>query len=332
MSANTKSFLKDISVVMPTLNCRYLIEPLAYEIRELCSSVSEVIIVDSHSEDSTVEFLQSALAGLNFRVISRPRGLYASWNEGIAACREKWIHIATAGDVIGTSELEYLHEVAVKTGADVVSGLPRFVNTEDEEIVDPAWPIVELFHRRGSEQIVEMSGTELVSFSLQHCRPEGKRKSWLGSSASNLYKASCLKERPFPTSVGHSGDVLWGLANSNAVTATFCAKRCGRFVSHKRDPSVASARNTEASQLYGEAWTAAKDWLLQQLDLRAVGGEARELFEQMLENQTKFAKYEVTIRGLRNELVDRKAYLRRVRERVPRGLRRLIFPVFDAKA
>ncbi len=319
----------EISVVMPTLNCRYLIESQEEAIRSLCGAVGEIVIVDSFSEDGTVEFLESILDGLPVRVIRRPRGLYASWNTGIANCDGEWIHVATAGDLIDGRELRYLLEIAKSRGTDVVAGTPRFVNTENEAIDDRLWPIVELFNRRVGEELVQMSGTELVAFSLVSCRPYRRTQSWLGSSASNLYKASCLKKLPFPTSVGPSGDALWALVNSATVSATFCGRRCGRFVVHESDSSGPSVRDEDVSLIYSNAWVEARDWLLRNLDEKISGVELRFLFEEMLEDQIMFAEKILRLRRRRKEVADLKAYLHEVRQRIPRRLRRFVFPKFE---
>jgi|GEM_PF-2245622 len=178
----------------------------------------------------------------------------------------------------------------------------------------------------GGEEVIEMSGTELVAFSLVHCRPDRQTHSWLGSSASNLYKTSCLKSLPFPTSVGPSGDVLWALMNSATVSATFCGRRCGRFVVHESDSSGPSVRDADVSSVYTKAWVEARDWLLQNLDGVGSGVEVRHLFEKMLDDQITLAEKIVRLRRRRKELADLKAYLHEVRERIPRRLRRFVFP------
>jgi len=322
----------EVSVVMPTLNCRYLIESHAEEIRRLCGEVGEIVVVDSFSEDGTVEFLESALEGLRYRVIQRPRGLYASWNAGIVEAGGEWIHVATAGDLIGIDELGYLLEIARSTAADVVTGIPRFVDTEGGEIDDRSWPIVELFQRRGDEEIIQMSGTELVAFALVNCRPDRRTQSWLGSSASNLYRASCLKRLPFPTDVGPSGDTLWALMNAKQVNATFCRRRTGRFVVHERDPSVPDVRTAAVSKVYADAWSDARDWLLKHLDEMVSGVEVKCLVVQMLEDQIEFSSVIQRLRKRRKEAEDLKAYLDALRQRVPRRLRRFIFPKFAPRA
>jgi hypothetical protein len=316
----------EVSVVMPTLNCRYLIESQAGEIRRLCAEVGEVIIVDSHSDDGTVEFLESALQGLSYRVLRRPRGLYAAWNAGIAECAGEWLHIATAGDLLGGGELGNLLEVAKSTCADVVSGIPWFVNTEGAMIEDLPWPIVELFRRRAGEGMIEMSGAELVAFALVYCRPDRQTQSWLGSSASNLYRTSVLKQFPFPTDVGPTGDVLWALVNAGKVRATFCGRRTGRFVVHGKDPSASVERDESIASTYSVAWSNARDWLLQNIEDGISGVEIKNLFKEILEDQLKFSGVILRLRRRRAEVAQLKALLKEVRGKIPRYLRRFVFP------
>ncbi len=285
-----KQFFPGISIVMPTLNCRYLIESHADEIRDLCSSVGEIVIVDSYSDDGTVDFLKTVLAGLPFQVIQRPRGLYESWNAGIKECRGRWIHLSTAGDLLGSAELGYLEEVAGKTGADVVMGIPRFVNTGGVRIEDPPWPIVELFERRKDEDVIEMSGLDLLAFSLACCRVDRRKQSWLGSSASNLYSASCLKKYPFPSSVGSSGDALWGLRHADKVSAVFCRRRSGRFVVHEKPAGGPAPRKKKVSLLYTDAWIESAEHLVAALDEKGVGMEVTELFKAMLKDQVTLSR------------------------------------------
>lgn len=320
-----------VSVVMPTLNCRYLIDSHAEEIRHLCCNVGEIVIVDSFSEDGTVEFLEKTLEGLQYRLLRRPRGLYAAWNAGIAECSGEWIHMATAGDLLGLGELGNLLEVAESTNADVVSGIPRFVNAEGEQIDDLPWPIVELFQRRASEEVVKMSGTELVAFSLAHCRLDRRAQSWLGSSASNLYRAAILRERPFPTEVGPSGDVLWALENADKVSAAFCSRRSGRFVVHGKVGAGPGLRDEKIAAIYSRAWSDARDWLIANLASGISGIEVKRLFEEMLEDQLKFAAAVVRLRKRRTEVAELKARLKDARSRVPRHLRRFVFKTVEAE-
>ncbi len=78
-----------LSVVIPTYNCRPLLDRHLDEMAGWLDIADEVIVVDSHSKDGTREYLDERLRHPNLRIIDRDRGLYQSWNEGIAATKDQ---------------------------------------------------------------------------------------------------------------------------------------------------------------------------------------------------------------------------------------------------
>ena len=56
----------------------------------------------------------------------------------------------------------------------------------------------------------------------------------LGSSASNLYRTQCLKERPFPTDFGTSGDGGWGILNAFDVKIAVTPRCFSTFRHHQK--------------------------------------------------------------------------------------------------
>ena len=68
----------------------------------------EIIVVDSRSTDGTLDIIRSRLRLPNLRIILRDRGLYESWNEGIAATSGDWVYVSTAGDTIERDQLLHL--------------------------------------------------------------------------------------------------------------------------------------------------------------------------------------------------------------------------------
>lgn len=332
--------MKDISVVVPTLNCRRLIEPVVPILRETLSEVGEVVVVDSDSEDGTVELLKESLDPSNVRFLSHPRGLYASWNYGIGQTTKEWLYIATAGDVASKEDLGYLLGVARATGADVVSAPPQFVDEDGTVRKDPSWPILNLLKGREGEEVIELAAGDLVAFALCHCWPSRRYKSWLGSSASNLYRAATVKELPFPTDVGPTGDVLWGIRNANRVRAAFCRRRCGRFVVHSKPGGVGFK---DKGACYETAWNEAIEWLWNELGMGDGSPELGRLLgllqkERSIVEETsrKLRKKATECNELRQELKDcrqelrgYKAYVGAMRGRVPRVFRKYLFPPID---
>lgn len=316
---------EDISIVVPTLNSRHLIEPIAEQMRESFSHVGEVVVVDSFSEDGTMELLQSILDFDAACFFSRPRGLYDSWNFGIEKCSKKWIYIATAGDIIDLEDLDYLYSTAESHDVDVVTSLPQFFNEDGEQLPDLKWPIASLLQRFEGLDEIHFSGLDLISFALTHCRP-GKYNGWMGSSASNIYRTQTLKNLPFRTDVGPIGDSLWGLQNSPVIRACFCRRRCGRFVVHDRDSAFLP--NDRIGAIFGYTWVnLAKRILKQQIpEENEFTHFLSTTFDRELEAGELTRKLRLRIRRLLSRLAYYMDYIHEGRVRIPRMFWRVLLP------
>ncbi len=317
----------NLSIIVPTLNVRHLVEPIADQMREVFAEAGEVIVVDSFSEDGTLDYLKEILDFEQASFHSRPRGLYASWNYGINRATKKWIHIGTAGDILGLEDLQHLYDVADEREVDVVVSGPRFCNESGEVIADMMWPIFSLLERYPESDFVELAGDELVSFALSHCRP-GQFNGWLGSSASNIYRAETLKEYPFPTDVGPIGDSLWGLQHAGSVRACFCRRRCGRFVIHNLER--AHIPDSRTGEIFGRLWVNTAEALVEKL----VPADGRDefmsflltLFERELLSGELARKQRQRMRVLRDRQDLYADYIYESRGRIPRLLKRLLLP------
>lgn len=218
-----------VSVVLPTLNARSALPAHLDSMRAWLPNVQEVVVVDSFSEDGTAEFLQRELAHLRVHHLTHARGLYESWNHGIAACSAPFLYISTVGDSISASGLHQLVRVAEIGQCDVVISPPRLIDTDGHE-VKKDWPVIELLKFLApsrNELLLEPEGTLLFAVAFL-------RKALLGSSASNLYRTSVLQARPFPTDFGHAGDVGWGLRHAAKTRLGIITEALSTFVLHPR--------------------------------------------------------------------------------------------------
>ena len=273
--------LQDISVVMPTRNCRHLLEPTLDTVREWVGDVNEVIVVDSFSTDGTVELLKESLNFPNVRFTTHPPGLYASWNYGISQAGSDWLYMATAGDVMGREDLEYLLGVAKSTGADIIVSPPEFYDEQHQKVDNHRWPIHELLEHCPDKEVVELSGVELVAFALTYCMPPLRYDSWLCSSASNLYRTSVLQANPFPENAGHGGDTLLGVQVATLLKAAFCRRSCGRFVLHTRPKAVAAEEQVRIHELFNAVHQKCFGWLVGQL-IEAPGSQCAKFLEVLV--------------------------------------------------
>lgn len=330
--------LKDISVVVPTLNSRELIEPVRESLAALFSQVGEVIFVDSESTDGTLECLKAHFSFPHAQFHTRPKGLYEAWNFGISQCQGKWLTIATSGDVLAVEDLRYLKGVAQQTEADVVCAPPTFVDEQGTVCEDGKWPIFDLLlQQHEDEELVQLSAYELTSFVLRNARPSRHYKGWLGSSASNLYRTELLKALPFPTHVGRSGDTYWSLAHAHEVQAVFCRRRCGQFVVHEMTNPLRRGDLNPIFESYEAICRSQIRWLVGELAQGAPPENFYAVIDDILRAESELLSKVYGLRKLRNRLKkslglakrELKAYrkdFQRLRGRVPKRWQRKFFP------
>lgn len=219
-----------LSVVLPTYNCAKLMERHLASMFGWLELADEVIVVDSRSTDGTIELIRERLRHPRLRIIERDRGLYESWNEGIAATTGEWVYISTAGDTIERDHLLHLMEIGEYGQADVVISPPFFVDEGGAPCKDPSWP---------PRKIVEASGLKTpfglkpgVGFLLAFMHFPS---AILGSSASNIYRGAHLRERPFPTGFKGAGDSVWILRHAAQSRICFTPRVGSVFCVHAKE-------------------------------------------------------------------------------------------------
>ena len=173
----------------------------------------EIIVVDSRSNDGTFELIKQKLHHPNLRLIQRDRGLYESWNEGIAATTGDWVYISTAGDTIERAHLIKLMHMGETTQADVVISPFKPVNEMGNPYPESGFTnavIYKQLYHLGS-CVIEPPAT--FCFAFQNSKPNAL----LGSCASDLFRGEFLRARPFPTNYSTHGDTAWTLRYSSEM-------------------------------------------------------------------------------------------------------------------
>ncbi len=218
-----------IGVLMPVLNARELVRAHLNSMRDWIDRVHEVVVVDSFSEDGTLELVQAELRHPRLRILQHPRGLYQSWNFGIQQLTAPYAYISTAGDTITASGLGHLLEAAGQLDCDVLLSPPEVVNEAGGESKG-SWPIHKLL------QACRLSRPEkLESWQVYLLATLDAPQGILGSSASNLYRTEVLRRFPFPTDYGHAGDTAWAIIHAFEVSFGISPTVCSRFVLHENE-------------------------------------------------------------------------------------------------
>src|SRR5579862_7515073 len=92
--------MEPIGVLLPSRNSMTLLPRHFETMKPWLDDVEEIVVVDSDSDDGTVEFLHRALRGRNVRFLHHSPGLYQSWNHGIEHVTSPYCYISTIGDSI----------------------------------------------------------------------------------------------------------------------------------------------------------------------------------------------------------------------------------------
>lgn len=219
-----------LSVGLPTYNCAKLMERHLASMFGWLELADEVIVVDSRSTDGTIELIRERLRHPRLRIIERDRGLYESWNEGIAATTGEWVYISTAGDTIERDHLLHLLEAAGRNSADVVISPPYFVNETGAPCKDPGWPPGKIVDSTDATHPFTLTdeAAQLLAFIYFP-------KAILGSSASNLYRGEHLRARPFPTAFKGAGDSVWILRHAGESRLCFTPQSGSAFCIHPKE-------------------------------------------------------------------------------------------------
>jgi glycosyltransferase involved in cell wall biosynthesis len=281
-----------IGVVIPTRNSAALVPDHLETMRQWLDQVQEVVVVDSFSNDGTVDLLKTGLRHPNLRFLDHPPGLYQSWNYGIAQIKADYCYVSTVGDAITREGLEHLAEVIARLHCDVAISKPGFINVGGNPIPSPRWPIDDVTSTLHVKAPISLSGLGLFLFTLVNYRD-----AILGSSASNLYRTRCVQENPFPVGYGTAGDGGWGLENCFKVRIAVTPRVFSNIREHPKSYSKAEYAVDQMSRkmldqicrTYREATAASAEFEQAAKDLHVE--RMIELIEQQLACQQRLEEY-----------------------------------------
>lgn len=198
------------------------------DLNQWIEHVQQVVVVDSESTDGTLEYLREHLRHPNVCFIQNPPGLYASWNRGIERVDARYTYVATLNDTITFEGIQRLYQVAESGSADVVLSPPEIVSDAGLRL-EQNWPIHDFIQQFVSESTYDLNAFERVMFSSLYLPG-----TLIGSSASNLYRTSCLKESPFSSDYGHAGDSAWAISRPHDHKWLIINQVVSRFVMHEK--------------------------------------------------------------------------------------------------
>ncbi len=139
----------EVSICLPTLNSIRFLSDRLESIRNQTFKNWELIVVDSHSEDGTIEMLEEFAAGdVRVRVWQAPRdGIYPNFNRCIQQAKGRFVYIATSDDTMAHDCLQKMVEALVENPDCDLAHCPMRVIDESGGAGFDWWTTRSLFAR-----------------------------------------------------------------------------------------------------------------------------------------------------------------------------------------
>ena len=97
-----------VSIITVTLNSEKYLEETLKSIENQKNKDYEVIIIDGHSVDSTIEIIKKYENLVNFCLTEKDNGIYDAFNKGLKYAKGKYIVFVNSDDVLTPEALELL--------------------------------------------------------------------------------------------------------------------------------------------------------------------------------------------------------------------------------
>ncbi len=225
-----------LGVLLPTRNSAALLTNHLAAMADWIDLADEVVAVDSDSRDGTQDILRKSLRHSRVQFLSHPPGLYASWNTGIKQLTTDYTYISTVGETITRSGLQELLEAARALEADVVLSKPAFKKMNGTT-VHATWPIDDMVQSLHIHHPRRLRRLEAMVFACVHATG-----ALTGSCASDLFRTQRLKQFPFPTEFGTTGDGIWSIRHAAQLTWAIVPGCFSTFLLHSTAASQSENR------------------------------------------------------------------------------------------
>ena len=194
-----------VSVIVPCYNAERFLSDLLRSLQAQTEPADEVVVVESHSTDRSMDILRSFRRSLPLRIEQRPKeGIYPAWNEGVRLASHELCFIACADDIMYPNLLRQLRELRrASPDAELYSWRVDAVDRRGEIIVPGGTPILDLLWGDWTRRPHRRSG---VADALTALTIGSPYLSMMGVAFTrSLWKAT----GGFPSQYGSAGDVAW---------------------------------------------------------------------------------------------------------------------------
>ena len=241
-----------VSICLPTRNSiRFLAERLA-SIRNQSCTAWELIAVDSHSEDGTLEMLEDfAARDPRVRVLQAPRdGIYPNFNRAIRQAQGRFVYIATSDDTMAPDCLEKLLTALAQNLDCELAHCPMRVIDEHGEPGRDWWSGNSIF-ARSSGNLLHCPHKRIAPFDGMLCLLGDN----IYSSVTQLLIKRSLFDRIgfYPSDWGSLGDFHWNLRAGLAASAVHVPDTWGGWRMHPGQATAGAHLGSSEHQAQIEA-------------------------------------------------------------------------------
>jgi hypothetical protein len=214
-------------VVIPTKNSMKYLPDHVRSLSTWIDLAEQVVVVDSFSEDGTVDYLRKNLQHPNVHFLSHPPGLYASWNHAIRQLQTTYCYISTIGDSLTRAGAEHLVATATRLQCDVLVSCPDFVDEAGQPCLGPLWPMPNVIRELELKKPCRLPAIIMMITALRY-----PGNALTGSCASDLFRTATLQQFPFPLEFGVVGDGVWSMERAGDLIWAATPEKISTFRLH----------------------------------------------------------------------------------------------------
>ena len=213
-----------VGVVILTFNSAHQLPAHLASMEPWLDLVDEIIVVDSHSTDGSIELIRERLRHPNLRILLHPPGSCHPLNHGINHLESDFTYISKIGDTITRHGLQHLLATAQQFACDIVVSPPRLVFEPCVTQPQHLGVIETVLNGLGIASPVIMRRDRIWLHAVHHALDCGFQ-GVLGKSVGNLYRTEMLQAMPFSDELIDSGETMWGIRNLLAASLVI-SPRC----------------------------------------------------------------------------------------------------------
>jgi O-antigen biosynthesis protein len=152
LSATPKQLPLTLSIVIVNYNVKYFLEQCLHSVYKALKGIEgEVIVVDNHSTDGSVEYLQSRFSCTRFIANTANSGFARACNQGLAVSKGRYVLFLNPDTILAEDTLQQSlhfmegHPDAGALGVRMIDGAGRFLKESKRAFPSPLTSLFKLF-------------------------------------------------------------------------------------------------------------------------------------------------------------------------------------------